>query len=147
MTIHDPERPRFVAQMRKGMLLYCVLALIDERPNYGRALVDALAEIPGMATTYGTIYPLLGRLCRQRLVTSAPGPTLKGPRRYYRITDQGREALQAFGREWSTFRAGLEQVLARYEEPPTSNERATASGRISSTENVSLRDVGDGRAD
>lgn len=125
---HDPGRPRFVAQMRKGMLQYYVLALIEKKPTYGRALVDSLAQIPGVATTYGTIYPLLGRLARQRLVTGAPGQPPKGPpRRYYRLTDQGRAALEAFEREWSLLRDSLEEVLARR---PRGSGRPSRSGGI-----------------
>lgn len=117
----EEARPRFVAQMRKGMLVYCVLALFDRRPNYGRGLVDSLANVPGMATGYGTIYPLLGRLARQRLIAPAFSPSGKSPpRRYYRITDQGRTALEVFAREWSTMRDGIEDVLAlREQREPT----------------------------
>lgn len=106
-------RPGFAQQMRYGMLTYGVLALINEAPNYGRALVDALYEIPGMATSDGAIYPLLRRLSRQGLLTTSPSPTRC---RYYRVTAEGRVALQAFGRGWLTMRNGLEQVLARVEE-------------------------------
>lgn len=110
---HPEPRPGFAEQMRYGMLTYGVLALINEAPNYGRALVDSLYEIPGMATRDGAIYPLLRRLSRQGLLTTSPSPTRC---RYYRVTTEGRVALQAFGRGWLTMRNGLEQVLARVEE-------------------------------
>ena len=75
-----------VAQMRRGVLPYCVLAMVRDKERYGFELVQSLSSIDGMVTGEGTIYPLLARLRRQGLVEttwreSAAGP----PRRYYRI--------------------------------------------------------------
>ena len=57
--------------MRRGTLQYCVLALLDGEERYGFDLVRALAEVDGMVTSEGTIYPLLSRLRRDGLVESA----------------------------------------------------------------------------
>jgi PadR family transcriptional regulator, regulatory protein PadR len=101
-----------VTQMRKGVLDYCVLALLHDRPRYGFEIVQTLGGIDGMLTSEGTIYPLLGRLRRDSLVQtewkeSSGGP----PRRYYRATAEGRRALRAFREEWSTFRSGVDRIL------------------------------------
>jgi PadR family transcriptional regulator PadR len=101
-----------VTQMRKGLLEYCVLALLAGRARYGYELVQDLAQVDGMLTTEGTIYPLLGRLRRERLVDtewkeSSDGP----PRKYYRVTTAGQRALTAFRSEWTTLRAAVDSIL------------------------------------
>jgi PadR family transcriptional regulator PadR len=98
--------------MRRGTLQYCVLALLESEERYGFDLVRGLAEIDGMVTSEGTIYPLLSRLRRDGLVESTWSESPSGPpRRYYRITDSGRTALGAFRQEWSRFRAAVDSVV------------------------------------
>lgn len=112
------ESPELVTQMRKGALVYCVMALLAEQPRYGLELVQSLSAVDGMLTTEGTIYPLLSRLRREHLVEtewreSASGP----PRRYYRLTSRGQEALSAFRREWATFRSAVDTILHQGGQP------------------------------
>ncbi|HXF35938.1 MAG TPA: PadR family transcriptional regulator, partial [Actinomycetota bacterium] len=70
---------RLLAQMRRGTLEYCVLALLGEEERYGFDLVRALSEVDGMLTTEGTIYPLLTRLRREGLVSSSWRESPSGP--------------------------------------------------------------------
>src|SRR5438046_9578273 len=94
-----------IAQMRRGTLQYCVLALLDKEERYGFDLVRALAEVDGMVTSEGTIYPLLSRLRRDGLVESTWRESTSGPpRRYYRLTQAGRAALAGFIGEWGRCR-------------------------------------------
>jgi PadR family transcriptional regulator PadR len=103
-----------LAQMRRGTLQYCVLALLASEERYGFDLVRGLADVDGMVTSEGTIYPLLGRLRREGLVESTWRESPTGPpRRYYRLTDAGRAALEAFGREWSRFRDAVDHFIER----------------------------------
>ena len=103
-----------LAQMRRGTLQYCVLALLAEDERYGFDLVRALAEVDGMVTSEGTIYPLLSRLRRDGLVDSTWRESPTGPpRRYYRLTDAGRAALEGFLREWSRFRDAVDHFVER----------------------------------
>jgi PadR family transcriptional regulator len=98
--------------MRRGTLQYCVLALLEREERYGFDLVRELAEIDGMVTSEGTIYPLLSRLRRDGLVESTWSESPSGPpRRYYRITDAGQAALGSFRQEWSRFRAAVDSVV------------------------------------
>jgi PadR family transcriptional regulator PadR len=102
--------------MRRGTLQYCVLALLDEEERYGFDLVRALADVDGMVTSEGTIYPLLSRLRRDGLVESSWQESRTGPpRRYYRLTEAGRSALEGFRREWSRFRDAVDQFVERTE--------------------------------
>ena len=102
-----------LSQMRRGLLPYCVLALLDERPRYGFELIRRLAAVDGMVTSEGTIYPLLSRLRREHLVDTTWSPSDSGPpRRYYSLTPAGRGALEAFAGEWARLRAAVDHFLA-----------------------------------
>jgi PadR family transcriptional regulator PadR len=103
-----------LAQMRRGTLQYCVLALLAQEERYGFDLVRSLAEVDGMVTSEGTIYPLLSRLRRDGLVDSTWRESTSGPpRRYYRLTAAGRAALAGFTVEWSRFRDGVDRFIQR----------------------------------
>ena len=101
-------------QLRRGVLQYCVLALLADEERYGFDLVRALGEVEGMVTSEGTIYPLLSRLRRDGFVASTWRESRQGPpRRYYRATDAGRTALETFGREWGRFRDAVDHFMER----------------------------------
>jgi PadR family transcriptional regulator, regulatory protein PadR len=103
-----------IAQMRRGTLQYCVLALLIGEERYGFDLVRELGAVDGMVTSEGTIYPLLSRLRRDGLVETSWRESNAGPpRRYYRLTKAGRAALQDFRREWSRFRDGVDHFVER----------------------------------
>src|SRR3954451_16762149 len=102
-----------IAQLRRGVIEFCVLALLRDGERYGFELVRTLSEIEGMVTSEGTLYPLLGRLRREGLVEttwreSASGP----PRRYYTLTGEGATVLESFTVEWERFRRSVDGLLA-----------------------------------
>jgi PadR family transcriptional regulator, regulatory protein PadR len=101
-----------LSQLRRGVIEFCVLALLREDERYGFDLVRTLAAADGLLTTEGTLYPLLARLRREGVVEttwreSATGP----PRRYYRLTAHGRAVLAAFLGEWRRFRDSVDTLL------------------------------------
>jgi PadR family transcriptional regulator, regulatory protein PadR len=101
-----------LTQMRRGTLQYCVLALLAEEERYAFDLVRGLADVDGMVTSEGTIYPLLSRLRRDGLVASLWRESAQGPpRRYYQLTDAGRTALAAFAQEWQRFRDAVDHFM------------------------------------
>ena len=70
------------------------------------------AELGDLVTSEGTIYPLLARLRRDGLVETTWRESESGPpRRYYRLTDSGRRALNAFVVDWERFRDSVDAVL------------------------------------
>jgi PadR family transcriptional regulator PadR len=102
-----------VAQMRRGLLPYCVLAMLRDTERYGFELVQALGSVDGMVTGQGTIYPLLSRLRRQGLVgTTWRESTAGPPRRYYQLTAAGRTALADFTHDWTQLRDSVDTLLA-----------------------------------
>ena len=103
---------QLLPQLRRGVLEYCVLALLREGERYAYDLVHALAEVDGLVTSEGTMYPLLSRLRREGLVTTSWVESDSGPpRRYYALTDQGRRALDRFVGEWATFRNAVDDLM------------------------------------
>jgi len=99
-------------ELRRGVLGPCVLALLAERPRFGLELVRDLSRADGLLTSEGTVYPLLNRLRDAGLVTSRwIHDDQTRPRRYYSITDHGREHLVAFRNDWSAFTAAVDGVL------------------------------------
>ena len=106
-----------LAQLRKGTLEYCVLALLREEPRYGFDLVKTLGEVEGMLTSQGTVYPLLTRLRREELVATEWQESPEGPpRKYYRLTPKGRRALRNFVEEWHRFKQAVDHFIERRNE-------------------------------
>jgi PadR family transcriptional regulator PadR len=113
------EAGNLVAQMRRGVLPYCVLAMLRDKERYGFELVHAMGSIDGMVTGEGTLYPLLSRLRRQGLVeTSWQESTTGPPRRYYRLAPAGQEALADFADSWRRLRDSVDELLASSPEDP-----------------------------
>src|SRR5262245_16875609 len=80
-------------QMRKGLLVYCVLLLCKDGKVYSSDIIKQL-HAAELIVVEGTLYPLLSRLSRDKLVAyewqeSEQGP----PRKYYWLTDEGKKLL------------------------------------------------------
>ncbi len=102
-----------LAELRRGVLESCVLALVRDEESYGFDIVRALTAAGNLLTSEGTIYPLLARLRRDGLVTTTWRESETGPpRRYYRITDEGRRALETFTEGWRRFAGAVDDLLA-----------------------------------
>ena len=94
---------RWIPQMRKGLLELCVLTALTDGERYGYELVKSLLAIPGLGVSEGTLYPLLSRLRLQGLVETRLVESEKGPaRKYYRLTQAGRETAEAMDAHFET---------------------------------------------
>jgi PadR family transcriptional regulator PadR len=101
-----------ISQLRRGVLEFCVLALLRDEERYGFEIVRALSQADGLVTTEGTLYPLLGRLRKEGVVETTWRESPSGPpRRYYRLTPAGRSLLTAFTAEWMRFRDSVDSLL------------------------------------
>ena len=100
--------------MRKGSTTVLILSLLDEGPMYGYQLAKELAARSGGIFDFkeGTLYPALHRMEKDGLVTSYWEVVEEGPsRKYYALTDQGRDALARRSRDWGNFARALLRVL------------------------------------
>jgi len=104
-----------LAQLRRGVLEHCVLALLSGEERYGYDLVAELSQA-GLVASEGTVYPLLSRLRRDDLVATTWRESSTGPpRRYYALTPAGRRALVELGGAWAEFRDAVDALLSTHE--------------------------------
>jgi PadR family transcriptional regulator PadR len=88
------------AQMRKGVLEYCILLVIDGKPLYASDIIEELKNAK-MIVVEGTLYPLLTRLKNDGLLAYKWEESTQGPpRKYYELTDEGRFFLTEMGASW-----------------------------------------------
>jgi PadR family transcriptional regulator PadR len=101
-----------ISQLRRGVIEFCVLALLRDGERYSYELVRALGDADGLVTTEGTLYPMLGRLRRDGVVETTWRESPSGPpRRYYDLTPDGQRALDGFLTEWTRFRDSVDALL------------------------------------
>jgi PadR family transcriptional regulator len=98
------------AQMRKGILEYCILSILGKRDLYASDIIKALKE-NDLIVVEGTLYPLLTRqknagLLQYRWEESTQGP----PRKYYALTEIGRTYLKELDKSWGTLIKSVESI-------------------------------------
>jgi PadR family transcriptional regulator PadR len=87
-------------QLRKGILEYAVLLIVSKKAVYSSDILDKLSNID-LITTEGTIYPLLNRLNKQKLLSYFWKESSEGsPRKYYELTPQGKKFLAQYEKVW-----------------------------------------------
>lgn len=89
----DTKVSQIETQMRKGMLVYCVLLLLKDGKVYTSEIIRALRNAE-LIVVEGTLYPLLNRLAKYNILVyewqeSDQGP----PRKYYWLTEDGKKML------------------------------------------------------
>jgi PadR family transcriptional regulator PadR len=98
------------AQMRKGILEYCILSVISGNSCYASDIINKLKDARVMVVE-GTLYPLLTRqknagLLSYRWEESPQGP----PRKYYELTDDGRTYLKELDKSWDDLVESINQI-------------------------------------
>lgn len=106
----DSNADNIKSQMRKGVLEYCILSLLRKNDAYASSLIAELKEAK-MIVVEGTLYPLLTRqknqgLLNYRWVESTQGP----PRKYYTLTEKGKEALAEMDQAWNEVVGSIEYI-------------------------------------
>ncbi|MEA5027013.1 hypothetical protein SDC9_116189 [bioreactor metagenome] len=90
------------AQFKKGALELCVLSQLTDKDQYGYELTEAISEQMTVAT--GTLYLILRRLKEEDYVDTYLVESLEGPaRKYYRLTEKGRNYQNELKDEWLDF--------------------------------------------
>ena len=97
-------------QMRKGVLEYCSLSILNERESYASSIIEELKAV-GMIVVEGTLYPLLIRQKNQGLLSYRWEESTQGPpRKYYVISDKGREQLALMDEAWKDLVDGIQTL-------------------------------------
>lgn len=88
------------SQMRKGMLEYCILLLLKRQAAYASDIIQQLKEAD-LLVVEGTLYPLLTRLKKDGLLAYEWQESTQGPpRKYYCLTDSGKQFLDELDKAW-----------------------------------------------
>jgi len=89
------------AQMRKGVLEYCILLVLNGEPLYATNIIQGLKDAK-MIVVEGTLYPLLTRLKNDGLLSYRWEESNQGPpRKYYELTEAGQKFLTELEGSWS----------------------------------------------
>ncbi|WP_025640359.1 PadR family transcriptional regulator [Schnuerera ultunensis] len=97
-------------QFKKGVLELCVLSLLTRRDFYGYELVEHISKHINISE--GTIYPLLRRFRKDGYVTNYLQESQEGPpRKYYKITEEGKKAFKELEKEWEDFTIGVNKII------------------------------------
>lgn len=101
------------AQMRKGILEFCILSILDKQEAYPSEILDTLKEAK-LIVVEGTLYPLLTRLKNSELLTyrweeSPSGP----PRKYYSLTKMGQTFLEELNGTWNELNSAVNQITQK----------------------------------
>lgn len=98
------------AQMRKGILEYCILLIIAGEDSYVQDIINKL-KTSKMLVVEGTIYPLLTRLKNMGLLSYRWEESTQGPpRKYYSITETGKVFLRELETSWNELTAAIENL-------------------------------------
>lgn len=105
------------AQMRKGILEFCILSLINRREMYVSDLIDELRK-GKLDVVEGTLYPLLTRLKNGEFLSyrweeSTGGP----PRKYYQITEKGHAFLAELQNTWNELTDSVNEITGQNKLP------------------------------
>ncbi len=101
------------SQILKGILEGCLLAIINKGETYGYEMIEKLDRYGFSMVKEGSIYPLLLRMKKQGLVETHQKKLPSGgpKRKYYTITEEGRQELDAFTERWHTISMGVNQLI------------------------------------
>ena len=102
------------SQLRKGVLEFCILAILEQKENYGYQIIQYLSRFTGVDIKRGTIYALFKRLndegyIQYKLEESDFGPA----RKIYYLTTKGKETLRIMRNHWSKFNASINSIILK----------------------------------
>lgn len=100
------------AQLMKGILESCILKIIEKNETYGYEIVVQLQNYGFEDVKEGTIYPLLLRLEKKKLIAATFKESPLGPKRkYYSLTAEGKEYLNSFYQAWTEIVDSVEKIF------------------------------------
>jgi len=101
---------QLATQLRKGFLAYCVLKVCSGEPMYTSDIIKRLSEAE-LVVVEGTIYPLLSRLQKDGLLEHQWQESEQGPpRKYYKVTNLGREVMDQVTKKITTLNTTLKKL-------------------------------------
>ncbi len=100
-----------LTEMLKGVLEGCVLEIISRKETYGYEILKKLNALGFEDVVEGTVYTILLRLEKNRLVDIDKKPSEIGPpRKFYRLNEAGEKELRSFWGKWDFISKKLSQL-------------------------------------
>lgn len=100
-----------ITEMLKGILEGCVLEIINREDTYGYEITRQLNALGFTDVVEGTVYTILVRLEKNKLVNIAKKRSELGPpRKFYSLNDAGREELQVFWDKWNFLESKINEL-------------------------------------
>jgi len=104
------------AQMRKGILEFCILLVISKGKIYASDILKKL-EKTDLIVVEGTLYPLLSRLKNAGLLEYTWAESKSGPpRKYYKLTKKGKEAVKQLAITWNKFNKSINSLINKIDQ-------------------------------
>jgi len=99
------------AQMRKGVLEFCILSILSDGAHYPTEIIERM-KTAKLLVVEGTLYPLLTRLKNDGLLTyrweeSTSGP----PRKYFTLSEEGKKSLTELLNSWTELTTSVNQII------------------------------------
>ncbi|MBC6973916.1 PadR family transcriptional regulator [Bacillus sp. Xin] len=108
------------SQMLKGVLEGCILYIISQEEIYGYELSPKLNQYGFTFVSEGSIYPLLLRMQKEKLIEGILKTSSLGPKRkYYHLTKKGLKQLEVFKESWDMVSTTVNQLLGGKEKNET----------------------------
>ncbi len=100
------------SQIMRGTLEYCILLMLQKDTAYGYEILQRLSNYPLLSSSESTVYPLLRRLLKEGYLSSMWQETTEGapPRKYYTITDTGKEYIKLLDKDWDTLNKTINEL-------------------------------------
>ncbi len=103
---------KWQSQVKKGTLSFVVLLVLKENELYGYELIEKIKALTNIEIAEGTLYPLLNRLKTDNLLESKWIEQETGiPRKYYFLTENGKQTLEEMKIQWSDLQNGINKII------------------------------------
>ncbi len=105
---------KWTAQVKKGVLSFIVLNILQRNVYYGYELIEEIKKHTDIEIAEGTLYPLLNRLKKEKLVSSKWVEQKSGiPRKYYSLTEDGKYTLMEMKRYWINMNSSIKKIIKK----------------------------------
>lgn len=101
-------------KIESSLLEACVLAVLSKEDTYGYVLTQSMKKVLNISES--TLYPVLRRLQKEEYLRTYDQPFQGRNRRYYSVTEQGREKYEAYQEDWRIYKEQIDSLLVGGEE-------------------------------
>ena len=97
-------------KIESALLEACVLSVLSEGDTYGYVLTQSMKQVLDISES--TLYPVLRRLQKNEYLRTYDQPYQGRNRRYYSVTDKGKEQFEIYKKEWKEYKEQIDSLLS-----------------------------------